>query len=80
MGDMFLPKEEGGIGYMQIEDINKALFSLWAEYMWNKYCNKMHPLIVYSSGASQVWKKMIKIRVEGEHDIQWQMKSGKSSF
>ena len=26
-GDTFLPKEEGGIGYMYIEDINKALFS-----------------------------------------------------
>ncbi|KAG5572504.1 hypothetical protein H5410_062270 [Solanum commersonii] len=46
--DMCLPKEEGGIGFRRIQDINKALFtklwwnfristnSLWAEYMWNK--------------------------------------------
>ncbi|KAH0651617.1 hypothetical protein KY285_031747 [Solanum tuberosum] len=91
-GDMCLPKEEGGIEFRQIQDINKALFaklwwnfrvsinSLWAEYMWNKYCKKMHPLIVNSSGASQVWKKMIKITEEVEHDIWWQIKSGNSSF
>ncbi|WMV21122.1 hypothetical protein MTR67_014507 [Solanum verrucosum] len=90
--DMCLPNEEGGIGFRQIQDINKALFaklwwnfrvsinSLWAEYMWNKYCKKMHPLIVNSSGASQVWKKMIKIRKEVEHDIWWQIKAGNSSF
>ncbi|KAH0679660.1 hypothetical protein KY284_020745 [Solanum tuberosum] len=33
-----------------------------------------------SIGASQVWRKMIKIREEVEHDIWWQVKFGNSSF
>ena len=63
MGEYVSSKRVCGIGFRQIHDINKAFFakiwwnfrvsinSLWADYMWNKYRKKMHPLIIYSSGA-----------------------------
>jgi len=90
--DLCFLKEEGGIGFRSLHDINKAMFaklwwnfrvstnSLWETYMWNKYCKKMHPLLVKSSGASHVWRKMISMREEVEHDIWWQLKVGNSSF
>ncbi|WMV18188.1 hypothetical protein MTR67_011573 [Solanum verrucosum] len=91
-GDLCFPKAEGGLGFRSLHDVNKALFaklwwnfrvsttSLWAKFMWNKYCKKLHPVVVTSLGASQVWKKMIIVREEVEHDIWWQIKAGNSSF
>uniref|UniRef100_A0A0V0GP60 Putative ovule protein n=1 Tax=Solanum chacoense TaxID=4108 RepID=A0A0V0GP60_SOLCH len=48
--------------------------------MGNKYCKKLHPTVVTNSGASHVWRKMIDIREEVEHDIWWQVKAGNSIF
>lgn len=48
--------------------------------MWNKYCRKLHPVIATGIGASHVWRKMIKIREEIEHNIWWQIKSENESF
>ncbi|XP_049396567.1 uncharacterized protein LOC125860610 [Solanum stenotomum] len=42
--------------------------------------DKLHPVVVTSLGASQVWRKMIIVREEVEHDIWWQIKAGNSSF
>lgn len=46
--------------------------------MWNKYCKKVHPIIAYGPGISHVWKKLIEVRVEAEHQIWWQLKAGNS--
>ncbi|WMV24639.1 hypothetical protein MTR67_018024 [Solanum verrucosum] len=90
--ELCFPKEEGGIGFRSLHDINKALFaklwwnftvstnSLWAGYLWNKYCKKLHPIMVNSTGASHIWRKMVTIREKVEHDIWWQIKAGNSSF
>ncbi|KAK6792592.1 hypothetical protein RDI58_011673 [Solanum bulbocastanum] len=40
----------------------------------------MHPTVARGQGASHVWRKMITIREEVEHNIWWQIKAGNSSF
>ncbi|WMV29500.1 hypothetical protein MTR67_022885 [Solanum verrucosum] len=51
-----LPKEEGGLGFRSIADISKAMYaklwwkfrtqnSLWANFLWNKYCKKQIPTL-----------------------------------
>lgn len=53
-----LPREESGLGFRSLHDINSALFvklwwtfrtstpSLWSSYMCHKYYKKLHPTIV----------------------------------
>lgn len=48
--------------------------------MWTKYRKKMHPMITSNVGASMVWRKMLMVRDETEHEIWWQLKSGNSSI
>ncbi|KAG5591558.1 hypothetical protein H5410_042072 [Solanum commersonii] len=91
-GELCYPREEGGLGLRSLYDINRALVaklwwnfrvatnSLWVEYMWTKYCKKLHPVIVTNRGASHIWKCMMKMREEVEHDIWWQVKAGNSNF
>ncbi|KAH0713632.1 hypothetical protein KY289_009591 [Solanum tuberosum] len=89
---MCYPKTEGGLGWRSLHDVSKALFaklwwnfrtatnSLWATYMWNKYCKKHHPIFAQGFSTSHVWRKMTAIREEVEHEIWWQVKAGTSSF
>ncbi|XP_059310607.1 uncharacterized protein LOC132061950 [Lycium ferocissimum] len=55
--DVCLPIQEGGLGFKSLFDVSNALFaklwwrfrtsnSLWANYMWNKYCKKEMPILV----------------------------------
>lgn len=86
------PREEGRMGLRSLHDINRALVAklwwnfrvatklLWAEYMWTKYCKKLHPVIVTNRGVSQIWKCMMKMREEVGHDIWWKVKAGNSNF
>lgn len=90
--DMCFPKDEGGLGFRSLHDVNLALFaklwwkfrtstsSLWCSYIGNKYCKRLHHVVVRSTGASHVWRKMLSIREEVEHEIWWQLKAGNSSF
>jgi len=90
--DMCLPKDEEGLGFRSLYTVNDALFaklwwhfrvsttSLWSTYMGNKYCKKLHPVLAKSVGSSHVWRKMVAIREEVEHDIWWQVKAENSSF
>lgn len=76
--EMCYPKEEGGLDFRSLFDVSRAIHaklwwnsrtfiaSLWATYTSNKYCKKRHPLMVQSSGASQIWRSMAKIREEVE--------------
>uniref|UniRef100_M0ZQV0 RNase H family protein n=1 Tax=Solanum tuberosum TaxID=4113 RepID=M0ZQV0_SOLTU len=54
--------------------------SLWSEFMWNKYCKKFHPIMAKGYGVSHVWRKMMTVKDEVEHNIWWQVKAGNSSF
>ncbi|XP_060185616.1 uncharacterized protein LOC132615077 [Lycium barbarum] len=82
-----LPTQEGGLGFKSLFDISNALFAklwwifrtsntLWANYMWNKYCKKQMPILVQWKGGSQVWKKMLEAREAIEHEIWWEIKGG----
>ncbi|KAG5595538.1 hypothetical protein H5410_036770 [Solanum commersonii] len=74
--NMCISKEEGGLGFRSLHEVNNALFeklwwnfrvfvsSLWCSYMRNKYCKKVHPIVVWISEASHVWRKMLAIREE----------------
>jgi len=68
-----LPKKEGGLDFRSIPDISKAMYaklwwkfstqnSLWANFLWNKYCKKQIPTLVQWKGGSQVWKHMLQNR------------------
>ncbi|XP_060200359.1 uncharacterized protein LOC132628609 [Lycium barbarum] len=63
--NMCIPKHEGGLGFKSIHDTSKALCaklwwkfrttsSLWANFMWNKYCKKQIPQLVQWKGGSQL--------------------------
>lgn len=90
--ELCLPQEEGGLGFRSLNDISRAFFaklwwifrtsitSIWGHYIWNKCCKKDHPCIARALGGSQVWKKMIEIREEVEHEIGWKLKARNSSF
>ncbi|XP_060200166.1 uncharacterized protein LOC132628400 [Lycium barbarum] len=40
----------------------------------------MHPVIAQGRGGSTIWKKMIEVREQVEHNIWWQLRDGSSSF
>ncbi|XP_060194894.1 uncharacterized protein LOC132624080 [Lycium barbarum] len=78
--NMCIPKNEGGLGFRSIYDTSKALCaklwwmfrttsSLWANFMWNKYCKKQIPQVVQWKGGSQVWKMMLEARDDIEQEI-----------
>lgn len=48
--------------------------------MRNKYCKKDHHVVAKGIESSHVWKKVIIIREEVEHDIWWQIKTENCSF
>jgi len=81
--DMCYPKREGGLGLRSLHDVSNTMFaklwwivrtstSLWSSFMCNKYCKKHHPIMAHNRGASQIWKKMMKVKEEVEHEIWWQ--------
>ncbi|XP_060200867.1 uncharacterized protein LOC132629156 [Lycium barbarum] len=85
--DICLPITEGGLGFKSLFDVSNALFaklwwkfrttnSLWAKYMWNKYCKKEIPTLVQWKRGTQVWKKMLEARDSMEHEIWWEIKGG----
>ncbi|XP_060211803.1 uncharacterized protein LOC132639368 [Lycium barbarum] len=84
---MCFPKEEGGLGFKSLFDVSKALcaklwwnfrtsISLWANYLWNKYCKNQYPQYVQWKGGTQVWKMMLEARDSIEQEIWWETKSG----
>ncbi|XP_019223710.1 PREDICTED: uncharacterized protein LOC109205453 [Nicotiana attenuata] len=90
-GTLCLPKYEGGLGFRSMHDISKALFvklwwnfratdSLWSAFMRTKYCMKINEVIVPWRRGSHMWRKMLQMRDEVEHQIWWQLKSGNSWF
>ncbi|XP_060170520.1 uncharacterized protein LOC132601457 [Lycium barbarum] len=88
---MCLPKEEGGLGFRSLFDVSKALCAklwwrfrtsntLWANFMWNKYCKKQYPQYVQWKGGTQVWKLVLEARENIEQLIWWETKNGTSNI
>ncbi|XP_059288169.1 uncharacterized protein LOC132041474 [Lycium ferocissimum] len=86
-------KEEGrsGLGFRSLFDVSKALFAklrwrfrtgvtIWATYMWNKYCKRKIPTLVQWKGGSQLWKNMLEVRDAIEQDIWWEPRDGSGNF
>ncbi|KAK4731320.1 hypothetical protein R3W88_024308 [Solanum pinnatisectum] len=89
--DMFLPKEERGLGFRSLIDVSKALFAklwwdfrtkntLWSNYMWNKYCKRHGLQTVEWKGGSQVWKLKLQARDYIDQDIWWEARGGHASL
>lgn len=89
--NLCLPKAEGGVGFRSIVDVSNALFcklwwnlrsktSMWGNYMINKYCKKLHPVVAQNKGASRIWKKLIIVRELIEHQIWWKIERGILAF
>ncbi|XP_060200458.1 uncharacterized protein LOC132628710 [Lycium barbarum] len=85
--NMSFPKEVGGLGFRSLFDVSKTLCaklwwnfrtsnSLWANYLWNKYCKRQYPQYVQWKGGTQVWKIMLEARDSIEQEIWWETKSG----
>ncbi|XP_059280949.1 uncharacterized protein LOC132034570 [Lycium ferocissimum] len=88
---MCFPVEEGGLGFRSPFDISKALNaklwwrfrtsnSLWANFLWNKYCKKQYPQYVTWKGGSQVWKMVLEARDSIEQEIWWETHSGTANI
>nr|XP_016490602.1 PREDICTED: uncharacterized protein LOC107810356 [Nicotiana tabacum] len=89
--NLCLPKEEGGLCFRSLHDVSRALFaklwwrfrttkSLWSNFMWNKYCKKEIPMVVQFRQGSHVWRQMLNAREEVEHEILWELNSGKTNI
>lgn len=85
--DMCYPQLEGGLGFRSLFDVSRAFYAklwwrfrtattLWSNYMWTRYCKKLHPVIENSKEASHVWKRMVAIREDVEMNMWWQYKEG----
>jgi len=44
--------------------------------MWTKYCKKDILIVVQFRARSHVWRQMLNVRENIEHEILWEMKSG----
>ncbi|XP_049406079.1 uncharacterized protein LOC125869665 [Solanum stenotomum] len=80
-----LPKQEGGLGFRSIFEVSKAMHAklwwkfrtqntVWANFMWNKYCKKQIPSLVQWKGGSQLWKNMLQNREVTEKFMWWKPK------
>ncbi|XP_059292434.1 uncharacterized protein LOC132045876 [Lycium ferocissimum] len=89
--NLCMPKEEGGVGFRSLFDVSKSLCAklwwkfrtrntLWANYMWIKYCKRHSPQNVQWKGGSQVWKAMIEARDNIEQEIWWEPRNGTANI
>ena len=88
---LYLPKQEGGLGFRSMFDVSKEMYAklwwrfmtqnttLWANFMWTKYCKKHIPSLAEWKGRSQLWKNVLHNRECIEKIQWWEPKSGTSS-
>ncbi|XP_018625202.2 uncharacterized protein [Nicotiana tomentosiformis] len=85
-----LPNEEGVLGFRSLFDVS-ALFSklwwifrktksLWSNFTWNKYCKKEIPTVVQFRQGSHIWRQMLNVRQDMDHEIWWEMKCGTTNI
>lgn len=86
-----LPRGECGLGFRPLVDVSKAMFtklwwkfrtcnSVWANFMWNKYCKKALPTLVQWKGRCQVWKMMLDNRDILEKNMWWEPRGGTTNI
>lgn len=85
------PQTEGGKGFRDLCDVSKAMFAklwwvfrttrfFWTDYIWNKYCKKLIPIIVQWKSETQVWRNMLEARDAIEQEIWWEPTVGSSNI
>ncbi|KAH6767718.1 hypothetical protein C2S52_018701 [Perilla frutescens var. hirtella] len=88
-----LPVSDGGLGIRRFGDLVTAFSwkpwwrfrardSLWARYMWAKYCRGClyplrMPLVPYDS---RVWKRVVRVGAWAQDHIRWSLGNGQVSF
>ncbi|KAH6784357.1 hypothetical protein C2S52_009316 [Perilla frutescens var. hirtella] len=88
-----LPISEGGLGIRRFGDLVTAFSwklwwrfrardSLWARYMWAKYCRgRLYPLRVpLGPHDSRVWKRVVRVGGWAQDHIRWSLGDGQVSF
>ncbi|XP_020586152.1 uncharacterized protein LOC110028584 [Phalaenopsis equestris] len=82
------PHEEGGLGFKFFPQIMHTNFcklwfkfrsqsSLWAEFLWGKYCKHQHPTqLSMGLGDSPIWKRMLQVRKDAEQLYVWEIGEG----
>ncbi|KAI3472963.1 hypothetical protein Pfo_029210 [Paulownia fortunei] len=86
------PYEEGGLGIRKMADLIKTFSykmwwrfreqsSLWAEFMFQKYCGCIFPgMVKISVHDSAIWKRMCSVRKEVQNLIFWNLGNGNMDF
>ncbi|XP_020596374.1 uncharacterized protein LOC110036309 [Phalaenopsis equestris] len=86
------PQIVEGIGFKDLDQLLQVNFcklwikfrtqnSLWAKFMWGKYCKDQHPtLVLRKFGDSRIWVKMLKIRQIDETNYSWELGNGEINF
>ncbi|XP_047978624.1 uncharacterized protein LOC125220501 [Salvia hispanica] len=87
-----LPTDEGGLGIRGLADSMEAFSiklwwrfreqgSLWASYMYQKYCSTSIPMVTYRSNRfSPIWRRMFKVGNLCREQIRWVIGEGNISF
>ncbi|KAH6782217.1 hypothetical protein C2S51_007510 [Perilla frutescens var. frutescens] len=88
-----LPVSEGGLGIRRFGDLVtifswklwwrfRARDSLWARYMWAKYCRgHLYPLrMLLGPHDSRVWKRVVRVGAWAQDHIRWSLGDGQVSF
>ncbi|XP_027090440.2 uncharacterized protein [Coffea arabica] len=90
--DLCQPYNEGGIGIRRLNEIFDAfsvklwwLFrqkrSLWAEFMWAKYCGNLHPCLAEAGPrGSATWRRMRSVQRVADEHIAWIVREGMMDF
>lgn len=78
-----LPTDEGGLGIRNLADSVMAFSlklwwrfrnqeSLWARYMFQKYCSKSFPMVLYRSNRfSPMWRKLFMVGELCREQVRW---------
>ncbi|XP_042065480.1 uncharacterized protein LOC121808994 [Salvia splendens] len=87
-----LPTDEGGLGIRSLADSVEAFSikmwwrfrehdSLWAQYMYQKYCSISFPLVAYMSNRfSPMWRRLFKVGDLCREQVRWVVGNRNISF
>ncbi|XP_060183167.1 uncharacterized protein LOC132613136 [Lycium barbarum] len=89
---LYYPTEEKGLGFKRLKDICKTftmkrwwrlrtMDNLWSQFIKAKYCPRANMVSkVISPNNSNIWRSLLKIRPQAEHNIQWEINKGNTLF
>ncbi|XP_047943058.1 uncharacterized protein LOC125189874 [Salvia hispanica] len=92
VGRVCLPTDEGGLGIRSLADSIEAFSlklwwrfreqnSLWAQYLFQKYCSISFPLVIYRSNRfSPMWRRLFKVGDICREHVRWVLGNGNISF